>query len=60
MSHNSLEHIYELVDLKALKKLNLAHNQIVELCSSDLSTNQDIEILPVSYWLYHKSVKVFI
>ncbi|KAI6190143.1 hypothetical protein M3Y97_00084900 [Aphelenchoides bicaudatus] len=45
MSNNALEHIYELVDLKTLKKLNLSNNQIVALCSTDFGTNPDVEIL---------------
>lgn len=47
MSTNALEHIYELVDLKSLKKLNLANNQIVALCSTDFGTSPDMEVLPV-------------
>lgn len=47
MANNSLEHVYELVDLKYLKKLNLAHNQIVSLCNTDFVASPDTEILPV-------------
>lgn len=52
MANNNLEHIYELVDLKSLKKLNLAHNQIIELCSSDFGGQDNVEILPVIFNLF--------
>ncbi|KAI6186361.1 Leucine-rich repeat-containing protein [Aphelenchoides besseyi] len=46
ISHNELEFVYEIVELHSLKRLNLSHNQIVALSSSDFGVNPDAEILP--------------
>ncbi|KAI6237281.1 Leucine-rich repeat-containing protein [Aphelenchoides besseyi] len=46
ISNNELEFVYEIVELHSLKRLNLSHNQIVALSSSDFGGNPDAEILP--------------
>ncbi|KAI6223088.1 hypothetical protein M3Y99_01465900 [Aphelenchoides fujianensis] len=48
LSNNELEFCYEIVELHALKRLNLARNQLVALCSSDFGGggSAEAEILP--------------
>ncbi|KAI6223667.1 Leucine-rich repeat-containing protein 9 [Aphelenchoides fujianensis] len=48
LSNNELEFCYEIVELHSLKRLNLARNQLVALCSSDFGGggSAEAEILP--------------